>query len=261
MNIFNINISLYNLKLIILGSIIIIFIIILLWLVCSYYIYKWFKMNIKKDYFYFNEYNTSCKNILKQYGHYPIKRIYLVRQPISKITKILLNIITLYKFEKEMNNYIETTKNTLFFPSHTSIIVEIKLANQITKKILIEKNNRIKLATNFSISESQEMRRINIVKNKYTINQLLSETRTRIGDNIFFNWSIYSNNCQIFTEELLKSLNQYNKKNIIFISQKNFLENMLSNQIKYPDFFFHIINNINYIHNILENIVLKFIYF
>ena len=105
------------------------------------------------------------------------------------------------------------------------------------------------------------MRRINIVKNKYTINQLLSETRTRIGDNIFFNWSLYSNNCQIFTEELLKSLNQYNKKNIIFISQKNFLENMLSNQIKYPDFFFHIINNINYIHNILENIVLKFIYF
>ena len=81
------------------------------WLVCSYYVFKWLKMNIDRDCFYFNEYNSDCCNILEKYGDYPIKRIYLVRQPITRFVKLLLNIITLYKFEREMKKYIETTKN------------------------------------------------------------------------------------------------------------------------------------------------------
>ena len=110
MHFFNINISISYWKFIILGIILLLIIGFVAWLVCSYYAFKWLKMNIDKDCFYFNEYNSDCCNMLEKYGDYPIKRIYLVRQPITRFAKILLNIITLYKFEREMKKYINRKK-------------------------------------------------------------------------------------------------------------------------------------------------------
>jgi len=127
----------------------------IIWLICSYYVLKWLKKNIDMDIYYLNEYNADSRKILEKYGDYPIKRIYLVRQPITRFTKTLLNIITLYKFEREMKKYIEN--NASFFPFHTSIIIEVALPNNMRKRILIEKNNCIKLsAMFFSIGISVE---------------------------------------------------------------------------------------------------------
>ena len=75
---FNINFQYYHWKLILLIGVLAIFIGLILWLVISYYIFKWLKMNIDKDYIYFNKYNNECDHILLNYGNYPIKRIYLV---------------------------------------------------------------------------------------------------------------------------------------------------------------------------------------
>ena len=102
MNIFgiNINIKLGYWKLILMCVICLLILGFFIWLVSSYYIYKWLKMSIDKDYYYFNQYNNDCSEILDTYGDYSIKRIYLVRQPITKFAKILLNLITFYKFEK-----------------------------------------------------------------------------------------------------------------------------------------------------------------
>ena len=52
MNLLNINISFSYWKLIILGCIALFFLALIIWIICSYYTYKWFKMNIDKDYFY-----------------------------------------------------------------------------------------------------------------------------------------------------------------------------------------------------------------
>ena len=66
MNLLNINISFSYWKLIILGCIALFFLGLIIWIICSYYTYKWFKMNIDKDYFYFNEYNSDCKVVCKR---------------------------------------------------------------------------------------------------------------------------------------------------------------------------------------------------
>lgn len=256
MNLFNINISFSYWKLIILGIVAFIFIGLIIWVICSYYTYKWLKMNIDKDYFYFNEYNSDCKTILKQYGNYPIKRIYLVRQPITKFAKILLNIVTLYKFEQEMKKYIKTTNNDVFFPQHTSIIIEIELSNKTRKNILIEKNNCIKLTLDFKISAAQEMRKIAIGRKKYTLQSLLEKTKERVGNNLYFNWSICRNNCQMLTKEILITLNQFTKKNKVFMFQNEFAK-----QIKFSEFSLHIINSIINICNTFENFIGRTLYF
>ena len=255
MNIFSINISFRQLRLIIFSFISFLIFSIIIWIFTSYYIYKWLKMKIDEDYFYFNEYSQSCKKILDIYGNYNIKRMYLVRQPITKFAKTLLNIITLYKFEKEMKQYMKTSNKKLFLPRHTSIIIEIELPNKHRKKILIEKNNCIKLTLDFQNSHTQDIRKIKLNKT-YTLNSLLTKTQKRVGDNNFFNWSITKNNCQIFAQELLKSINQYNNTNKNFISQSDFIK-----KIKCPEFSLHIIHSIINIYNILESMIGKSIYF
>lgn len=225
------------------------------WLVCSYYIFKWLKMNIDKDSFYFNEYNSDCCNILEKYGDCAIKRMYLVRQPITRFAKTLLNIITLYKFEREMKKYIETSKNNVFFPYHTSIMVEIELPNKIRKNILIEKNNCIKFALDFRISDKQDMRKISLGK-KYTLKQILEETQERIGNNIFFNWQISRNNCQMLVKEILITLKKFTKKNKEFMFQHEFVKH-----VKFSDFSLHIINTIINLCNTIESTVGKAVFY
>jgi hypothetical protein len=213
-------------------------------------------MNIDKDYFYFNEYNTDCCDILEQYGNHSIKRIYLVRQPITKFNRTLINIITLYKFDREMKKYIESANKGDFLPHHTSIIIEIELPDKTRKNILIEKNNCIKFAVNFRVSDTQERRKISLGKNKYTLRTILGETRNRIGDNIFFNWQISRNNCQMLVKEILITLGKFTDKNKEFIFQDKLMQN-----IKISEFSLHIINSISNICNTLESIVGKTLYF
>jgi len=256
MQLFNINISISYWKFIILSIILLLIIGFIAWLVCSYYVFKWLKMNIDRDCFYFNEYNSDCYSILKKYGDYPIKQIYLVRQPITRFAKILLNIITLYKFEHEMRKYSKTTHSNVFFPYHTSIIVEIELPNKTRKKILIEKNNCIKFTTDFRIFDKQDMRKISIGRKKYTLRQILEETRERIGNNIFFNWQISRNNCQMLVKEMLITIKKFTKKNKEFMFQHEFAKH-----VKFSDFSLHIINTISNLCNTIESVVGKTLYF
>lgn len=253
MSLFTINIS--HWQFIVLGIILFLIIGFLVWLLCSYYAFKWLKLKIDQDCFYFNEYNSDCCTILKKYGEYPIKRIYLVRQPITTFAKILLNIITFYKFEQEMKKFNET-KNEIFFPYHTSIIIEVKLPNNTLKKILIEKNNCIKFALDFRISDKQDIRKISLNGKKYTLRGVLGATRERIGNNIFFNWQISRNNCQMLVKEMLITLGKFTKKNKDFMFQCEF-----TNHITFSDFSLHIINTISNICNTIESLVGKTLYF
>jgi len=225
----------------------------IIWLICSYYVLKWLKKNIDMDIYYLNEYNADSRKILEKYGDYPIKRIYLVRQPITRFTKTLLNIITLYKFEREMKKYIEN--NASFFPFHTSIIIEVALPNNMRKRILIEKNNCIKLSLDFRIANNQDMRNISIRKKKYSLNTLLGQTQERIGSNVFFNWHISRNNCQNLVKEVLVTLNKFEK------NKKFILQSEIFNHLKFSSFSLHFINTIINLANVIESIIGRSIHF
>ena len=80
----------------------------------------------------------------------------------------------------------------------------------------------------------------------------MSKTQKRIGNNRYFNWNIYKNNCQEFTKEILITLNKNFKKYDKFIFSDKFIQ-------KYylpSDFTLHIINCVFIIINFIE----KYIY-
>ena len=208
----------------------------IIWIIISYYILIFLKKNIEKNYYY-NNYTNKIKNTLESYGDLHIKNIYLVRQHINYYLLKLLNVITFFEVEKNIKKYIKKNKCNEFIPYHTYFIIEVELPNKFRKLIVIEKNNSINISTSKKNGWSHELIKIKIKKNKYTINSLLKKTKKRLGTDKYFNWHIYKNNCQNFTEEILRTLNKKNKKYINFIYQNDFVKNFKSS-----DFNLHVLN-------------------
>ena len=81
--------------------------------------------------------------------------------------------------------------------------------------LLIEKNNSINICENFLINNLQDIKTIklnnkHLINKHLTLNSILKTTQQRVGNELFFNWNLYKNNCQEFTKEILKTIGNYN---------------------------------------------------
>lgn len=234
------------LRIIIFFTIILLVIAFILFVIFSYFILKFFKMALDDNNILFYEYSKKCQSLLKMYGDLKIKKIYLVRQPLSFFTTSVLNIITLFKYNSFI---IESQDNS---PYHSSIIFELELPNKMKKLLLLEKNNSINICENFLIQNCQNFKSISLNNKNYTINSILKTTQKRVGNEKFFNWHIYKNNCQEFIKEILITINKYSKTNKKYI----LCSNKLLNFFIPSEFTVHIINCSCVIYNIFE----KYIY-
>jgi hypothetical protein len=208
-----------------------------------------FKSSIDNNNILFHEYNKKSKKVLDLYGNFKITKMYLIRQPLSKFLCFILNIITLYNYDK----LIKESHDNL--PYHVLIMFEIKLENGMKKMILLEKNNSINITENFIINNSQEIKELKIKKN-YTINNILNKTQSRLGTIKYFNWHMYKYNCQEFIEEILKTIGKkYSKINKEFI-----FRDKLSKIIKFSDKFSDFISHSGYCLCLINNFIDKYIY-
>jgi hypothetical protein len=203
--------------------------------VISYFILK--SINISNVLFY--DYNKKTKKMLNLYGDDNITKIYLVKQPVGNMVKLLFNLATFYKYTQFIDEAM---------PCHTLFIVEIK-KNNMKKLLLLEKNNSINISDNFYVSNCQDIKDINI-KKKYTLNSILKHTKDRIGIKQFFNWSLYANNCQAFTKECLVTIHKYNKATHNFMFNDNIIK-----IIQPTEFSLHVVISLFNIYNIFEKYV------
>jgi len=217
----------------------------LLFIIVSYFILKFLRISLDNNNILFYQYNKKSKKILDLYGNYKLTKIYLIRQPFSKFITLLLNIITLYNYEKLIQ---ESQEN---FPYHTLLVFEIVLPNGMKKLLLLEKNNCINISENFFVNNSQEIKELHIKNKNYTINNILNTTQERLGNEKYFNWHLYKNNCQEFTKEILKTIGKYNKKNKNFIFRDKLFKLIIPSE-----FTLHIGNCLCVFYNIFE----KYIY-
>ena len=88
-----------NLKYITIVIIFFIFIM-LLFIIVSYFVIKLLKLSLDNNNILFYQYNKKSKKILDLYGNYKLTKIYLIRQPFSKFVTFVLNILTLFAYEK-----------------------------------------------------------------------------------------------------------------------------------------------------------------
>lgn len=260
MQIYNYNISKKQLAIFI---IIFLLFILILFISISYLIIKFLQKSIYDNNIFFYEYNKKSQAILNKYGNCKIKRLHLVRQPISKIILFIFNLFTLFSYSKYFEEYRE------YYPFHTLTVFEIELTNKgekgekgekgqkdkknkkQTKFLLVEKNNSINITDQFFISNNQETLSFNLkTKKECILKKLLGKTYKRIGSKTFFNWNMYKNNCQEFTEELLVSLNKMTPEIKEFIYRDKIIK------LHPPsEFSQHIINSICALYNIFEKYI------
>lgn len=222
----------------------------IIWIIISFYILKFFKKNFHEN-FYFDNYTDDCKKCLNLYGDLPIENIYLIRQPIGRLNSTLLNILTFNEANNKINSYNNINRNNKYHMTHTSLLFEVKLGNNLIKHVNVEKNNNIVISTNHLRYEEQDVMKIKFSKKKkVTINQILEITKKRLGKEKYFNWHLYNNNCLRFSEELLISLNKKNRKHIKFIYKNDFLD-----KITISDFKQHILNASMNILSFIKNLL------
>ena len=240
---FDLNIDISYLNLLIFFGIISLFCCLIIFIIVSYFIIKFLQLSIDDNSVFFYKYNKKSKEILDIYGNCKIGKIYLVKQPLGKMVTTILNIVTCFNYKKCI---ADLNENYLY---HTAFIFELITQDGNMKFILLEKNNCINISDNFNIYENQEIKPIKIYK-MFTLNKILSKTQCRIGNNSFFNWSIYKNNCIEFSKEILITLKKLNNKNKQFISCEKIV-----NKLNLSEFTIHIINCLIIIYNILERYV------
>jgi hypothetical protein len=178
-------------------------------IVVSYILLKLWQTSMDYHNIFFYKYNKRCEQILEAYGNWKIKKVYLVRRPISKLVSLCFNVITLFQYNKAISDSQDN------YPYHAAIIFEIKRKNKI-KLLLLEKTNIINICDSFLINKTHELVKVPINK-VFKIKKILETTRQRMGPKEFFNWNLDKNNCQEFIKEMLITMDQYTNKHHEFI--------------------------------------------
>jgi hypothetical protein len=126
-------------------------------------------------------FSTKVQNILAKVGNERIYTITIFRSPITSMIKNILELASLQNIEYDQ----------LF---HLGII--------FNNHVLLEKNSIINMEINPKMSKNTEF--INIQFNQLiTINQFIKNGLQYMGEQKFFNYSSYDNNCQDFALNLL----------------------------------------------------------
>jgi hypothetical protein len=176
-------------------------------LIIFFIIIEIFKISLDRMVFFY-DYNKLSKKILKKYGDCEINKIYLIRRSLTNIYIFLMNIVTMFKYDEIVNQSQEN------LPYHVMMLIEVKLKNNEVKWLLLEKNNCITINDNFILTQGMEIEEIEMnkeEKEKIYLKSFLEETRNRIGNEKFFNWHMYENNCQEFIKELIITIGNYDE--------------------------------------------------
>jgi hypothetical protein len=223
-------------------------------IVCTFFVVKLWQLGpiLDESNIFFYQYNKTSRDVLDKYKDYTVKKIHVIRQPFSKFITFLLNVITWNQYHRFIQ---ESPENC---PFHTSVVFELcgekdgekeKDGGKGTKFILVEKNNCINISETFLVHSKQEWKSAKKSKFTFTLGQVLDTTEQRIGTKKYFNWHLYKNNCQEFTNELLITMQQNT------VAMRHFIfRDKVMRHVHPSDFTLHAGNCLCILYNIVEKL-------
>ena len=154
-----------------------------------------------------SSYPPNVKNLLDQYGNQIIKSLTLKRTPVDKVLTGSLSLFSLGKFGQRLKRNFDE----LFH-----LFIEITTENGT--RLLLEKNERLNMELNPKERPGTEIKNILNIPSGLTINQLIENTRKKMGSQ-FFNYDAVKNNCQDFLLNVLQANNIGDQSDYDFIKQ------------------------------------------
>ena len=157
------------------------------------------------------DFSNKIKKILKKYGDKKIRAIRIGRRPINTLVEKAFNIITLGKWDKLKDQYYY---DKLF---HLFLVLTMEDGTVIS----FEKNSIVTLSENDSRCSMKDVECIELEypADSLTLDELVKKPLARIGKEKYFIYNPFSQNCQIFISEVLKTFNLYSPKAKEFVYQ------------------------------------------
>lgn len=154
-------------------------------------------------------FNNESTKTLKDYGNDKIIKLTIAKKPIHAVLDRFINILSFNKWDSLKNKY---GFDKMF---HLCLIATLENG----KKIYIEKIDALTISTVDKISGKDTLTLdINDIPN-ITLNDLVLKARADVGDNLFFDYDPFKNNCQNFVSYLLNSIGKYGESEKSFIYQ------------------------------------------
>ena len=161
-----------------------------------------------------DDFTNQSKRTLSQYGDWRVINMYVQRKPIMGILDKFFNVLTFGKFQELKQKY---GYDKLF---HLQLGMVLWKDGQI-KKVVAEKNETVDITEAPSTGTPDvETLRVVVPPNKqFTLNDIVNQTRQRVGDNKFFSYDPFNNNCQFFISYLLETMGMYGPREKAFLFQ------------------------------------------
>jgi hypothetical protein len=166
-----------------------------------------------------DSYTNASQKIIKKYGDQEITAIQIKRTPIAKVLDSVLNLISLGKWKSAKK---EQKVDDLF---HLAMIVTVG-----GKQIVVEKNASIDLSTSFKTTADTQVLAVPLSGRAFTLNEMLEKARKKVGDQRYFAYDPFTNNCQFFIKYLLEAVRLYTPaaKTFLFQDLTKIVENLPS---------------------------------
>lgn len=144
-----------------------------------------------------------ARKLLESVGNEEIKTLEIIRTPLSSFTKAFLNTISLGQFEKISKKYYDEM---------------FHLSLWINGKYNLEKNEVVYFNTNNPKKSNSQVKEVKNIPAGITIQQLIDNTKKRMGNENFSNYDAEKLNCQNFLINVLdgSDIGDNEDKNFIF---------------------------------------------
>jgi hypothetical protein len=144
------------------------------------------------------DYNNKTKEMLRQYGSGIVTKAVIMRKPVDAYITTVLNLVSLGKW----NNAVKKEGFDKFF--HLCLICTVN-----NEELNVEKLDVVSISKNIYTGDTVEIQDVPLDGREFTLNQLLETARENVGDEAFFYYDSFQNNCQSFVSYLLKGQGLY----------------------------------------------------
>lgn len=160
-----------------------------------------------------DSYDNKTTSMLKQIGDLPITRLQIYKAPLREMFNKALDLISLGAWSKSKKKYGFDT----FF--HLGLLATLDNG----QTYIIEKLDRPSVSQDFNLNEQGlellDVPLTGLGSKRLTINMMLEDARKAVGDQKFFEYDSFRNNCQFFVRMLLDNQGLYTEREKNFFFQ------------------------------------------
>ncbi len=178
------------------------------------------------------DYTADVRQEIEKWGDKPIQSITIRRAPVLAWIEKFFSLITAgqwntvkqkYGYDKFYHLSLILTYATA--PTKTDTVTMNFLVDDTMPqrsegiKVIVEKLALVNVGRNLDTKPNSEYMPVDMRGRVITLGQMLERTRRLMGDQAFFTYDAFSNNCQVFVKNLLSSQHLLTKEAYEFLFQ------------------------------------------